>query len=375
MVLSRRNLIRGSAAIGAASLVPGCVTPGSIVAGTSSPLCLPHPIVRPDRLIRDLVGLRPFRPSGFVVRAEQLADKRLIHNYGHGGAGITLSWGSSRLATNLGLPGHSGPVAVIGAGVMGLTTARLAQEAGYDVTVYAKALPPETTSNIAGGQWYPSTLYRRDAIDSTFETQLIAASDYSYRRFQIMIGSDYGVRWMTNYELSRSPHGMGNTDRLIARMLPEIRPLDASEHPFGDYAVRAWQGMLIEPPVFLRRLLRDIQIAGGRIAVRDFRTPIDIAALPETLVFNCTGLGARDLFGDKELEPLRGQLAVLLPQPEIDYALLGPGNLYMFSRSDGLILGGTADPSDNLTPDPAIRESFISGYGRLASQWRCNAAA
>ena len=58
----------------------------------------------------------PIARSGFVVRAEALGDKRLVHNYGHGGAGITLCWGSSKLATELGLPGHQGPVAVIGAG-------------------------------------------------------------------------------------------------------------------------------------------------------------------------------------------------------------------------------------------------------------------
>jgi glycine/D-amino acid oxidase-like deaminating enzyme len=54
--------------------------------------------VVPTRVIRSMVGLRPFRPSGFVVRAEKLDAKTVIHNYGHGGAGITLSWGTSQLA-------------------------------------------------------------------------------------------------------------------------------------------------------------------------------------------------------------------------------------------------------------------------------------
>ena len=60
-------------------------------------------------MIRTVAGLRPYRAAGFVVRAEALGDKRLVHNYGHGGAGITLSWGTSKLATELGLPGHQGP--------------------------------------------------------------------------------------------------------------------------------------------------------------------------------------------------------------------------------------------------------------------------
>ena len=130
---------------------PGCVTPGERLRN-SGRLCLPPVNVDASRIIRTVAGLRPYRDSGFVVRAEALGDKRLVHNYGHGGAGITLSWGSSKLAADLGLPGHGGPVAVIGAGVMGLSTARLVQEAGFPGTVYAKALPPQTTSNVAGGR-------------------------------------------------------------------------------------------------------------------------------------------------------------------------------------------------------------------------------
>src|SRR5436189_2413997 len=110
-----------------------------------------------------MAGLRPYRRQGFVVRAEALGDKRLVHNYGHGGGGITLSWGSSKLAAELGLQGHSGPVAVLGSGVMGLSTARLVQEAGFQVVIYAAALPPDTTSNIAGGQFHPFSVFREES--------------------------------------------------------------------------------------------------------------------------------------------------------------------------------------------------------------------
>src|ERR1700749_3615103 len=55
---------------------------------------LPPVRVSPDREIRTVVGLRPYRPSGFVVRAEKIGDTLVVHNYGHGGSGITLSWGT-----------------------------------------------------------------------------------------------------------------------------------------------------------------------------------------------------------------------------------------------------------------------------------------
>ena len=70
------------------------------------------------------------------------------------------------------------------------------------------------------------------------------------------------------------------------------------------------------------------------------------------MVFNCTGLGARELFDDLKLGPVRGQLEVLLPQPEIDYCYLS-GLGYMFPRRDGIILGGTFDHDDwSLEPNP-----------------------
>src|SRR5687767_3065787 len=102
--MDRRQFI-GSAALSFAGLaLPGCATTGMRTAARTG--CLPAVQVSAERVIRTVAGLRPYRAAGFVVRREALGDKKLVHNYGHGGAGITLSWGSSRLATQLGLPGH-----------------------------------------------------------------------------------------------------------------------------------------------------------------------------------------------------------------------------------------------------------------------------
>jgi glycine/D-amino acid oxidase-like deaminating enzyme len=369
LVTSRRRLLLSAPA----ALLPlgACATTGTAPAPPAAarpPFCLPPVKAAAERVIREVVGLRPYRKGGFVVRAEALGDKRLVHNYGHGGAGITLSWGTARLATELGLQGHQGKVAVLGAGVCGLTTARLAQEAGFEVTVYAKHMPPETTSNIAGGQWYPAFLYRRGTATPAFMEQFRQAAGFAYRRHQIHAGHDYGVRWMTNYDISDSPPGPDtfSADDWLQALIPNSRDLAPGQHPFGQTWVSAWDGMIIEPPVFLRRLMQDIQIAGGRILIRDFHSAAEVAALSETLVFNCTGLGARELFGDTELRPLRGQLAVLEPQAEVDYALTAPGGLYMFSRTDGVILGGTHQMDDwNLEPDPDTTRRIVEGHRAL----------
>ena len=113
------------------------------------------------------------------------------------------------------------------------------------------------------------------------------------------------------------------------------------EHPFPLDNVVRFDTMYVETGRFLRQTMRDIQIAGGRIEVRDFATPPTIAGLPEKLVFNCTGLGARDLFGDQELasgaRPARDPAAAA--RGALRAAAEAPG--YMFPRADGIILGGT----------------------------------
>jgi D-amino-acid oxidase len=363
-----RRFFLGSAAVGLA--LPGCVAkprPAGLATPGRSIACLPPVNVSAARVIRTVAGLRPYRASGFVVRGETLGDKRLVHNYGHGGAGITLSWGSSKLAVQIGLPGHRGPVAVIGAGVMGLTTARLVQEAGFAVTLYTEALPPHTTSNIAGGQISPFGHFEAAEVTPEWRAQFQAAMDYSWRRFQIMVGDDYGIRWLPTYQES------ADIGRWSDRFHPDARALGPSEHPFPVESLIRYNTMYVETGRFLRELTEDVMLAGGRIEVRRFGAPADIAALSEKLVFNCTGLGSRELFGDRELHPVRGQLAVLIPQPEVRYAFAGSAG-YMFPRADGILLGGTFERDEwEASPQPADIERIVGSHRELFAGFRCKA--
>src|SRR4051794_41724227 len=151
--MTRRTLLGG---IG---LLAGCAAKRPTLGTTTAPVRLPRVRVSADRVIRTIVGLRPFRPSGFVVRAVQVEDKLVVHHYGHGGAGITLSWGTAELAVAEGARSAERDCAVIGCGVIGLTTARVLQQRGYRPTIYAREMPPSTTSNVAGGGLGPGAGY------------------------------------------------------------------------------------------------------------------------------------------------------------------------------------------------------------------------
>ena len=125
--------------------------------------------------------------------------------------------------------------------------------------------------------------------------------------------------------------------------------------------------MYVETGRCLRRLEADFRRAGGRIEVRRFAIPDELAALVEPVIVNCTGLGSNELFGDEDLIPVRGQLAILLPQPDVDYAYsLESG--YMFPRPDGILLGGTFehDAWDAVTTPDAIA-GIIAAHKALNS--------
>jgi glycine/D-amino acid oxidase-like deaminating enzyme len=126
--------------------------------------------------------------------------------------------------------------------------------------------------------------------------------------------------------------------------------------------------MLIEPPVYLQALLDDVARMGGRIEVRELGSPADVEALPEPIVVNCTGLGARSLFGDDELRPIKGQLVFQLPQPEVDYIALH-GEAYMFPRRDGILLGSTYERGIfDVEPTEAGNLRIIQGAAALFAQ-------
>jgi len=332
-----------------------------------APVPLARVRVAPERVIRTIAGLRPFRASGFVVRAEKLDAKVVIHNYGHGGAGITLSWGTAQLAVLEAAHIETRQAAVVGCGVVGLSTARLLQQRGYAVTIYTKAMPPDTTSNVAGGLWSPVTLYDHERVTPEFRRQFGEAGRFAFRRYQSLVGEAYGVRWLPLYSLSRDsayqPPPSESAASEIEPLFPDARQLTRTEHGFDVPYVYRRYSMLIEPAIYLNALLRDFLTARGDLVVREFRDARDLASLPEALLFNCTGLGARDLFHDDELIPIRGQLSFLLPQPEIDYMTVGPGDIYMFPRHDGVLLGGSHQRGvwdtqvDPTTTDRVLREN------------------
>ena len=342
--------------------------------GSREPLAarLAPVLASPDRVIRQVVGLRPFRRSGFNVSVERVGDVTVVHNYGHGGGGISLSWGTAMLAVEHALATPHRVAAVLGAGVVGLSTARCLQDHGFQTAVYAADLPPNTTSNVAGASWGPFSVFDVDRRPVGFDGQFVRAARLSYEYFDRLAGPHYGVSWRQNYFLSDGrPEGFAvpsEEDRLIDGIRPDVEPLLEHEHPFGGLDVSRRRTMLIEPPAYLSALLGDFRAAGGDVRVRRITDRAELSLLGVPLVMNCTGLGAAALFGDPDMLPIKGQLVVLEAQQEVDYLTIGPGDLYMMPRADGVVLGGTHERGVwSLEPNPTEAARILDGHRRLFS--------
>jgi len=366
---SRRQILKTIGAGAVAASVSACAPMATTTARyqrpySRKPWVAPH--ISMENVIREVVGHRPFRPAGFVVRSEQLGEKVVVHNYGHGGSGITLSWGSSALAVRETLGMEHRDVAVIGSGIMGLTSARLLQDAGWNVTIYTKAMARHTTSNVAGGEWGPFSSHDPEVSSDAYKSQLAFAARIAHHAHTNLGGADYGIHWTELYRPSNSPDDGDNGE--FADLYPYEDVLGPGEHPFPTDYCHVSVTMMMEPATYLRRLTEDVHQAGGKFVIRNFAAKEELLTLSEPVIFNCTGLGARQLFGDEDLVPVKGQLVFMPPDPDVDYLTIGggQGNLYMFSRSDVLLLGGTFKIGDwSTNPEPAETARIVAEHQKL----------
>lgn len=331
---------------------------------------LPKVKVSEDRVIKETVGLRPFRMSGPRIESQELGNKTIVHNYGHGGSGWSLSWGTALIASELVQQTQQKQIAVMGCGVVGLATARTLQQRGHEVTIYTKESYPNITSAMATGTWSPtSRLIHPTKVTPEFAALYQKACTHSYRTFQRLLGLNQVVDWMDNYRVhSSNPRNerVGDySDDLRSKLaMPDFYPksvvLARKENPFKYPMVSRNPTTIFNIPSYLKMMRDDFLLAGGKIEIKTFQKPDDVDALPQKCIVNCTGLGAQEIFGDEELMPVSGQLCFLIPQPELNYRA-NMGGVYFIPRRDGIMLGGNGiDGNWDTTPDPAVKEKYLT---------------
>ena len=246
---------------------------------------------------------------------------------------------------------------VIGCGVSGLTTGIALLRAGHSVRIWAKALPPETTSNVAAAVWYPYMAFPADRV--------AAWSADGYRVFlELASNPDTGVIQSRVFDLLRAPA----PDPAWKDDVHDFRHAPADELPAGFADARVFVAPVIDTSRYLDYLMRTFRAEGGNIEQRTVRDMSQALAESHAVV-NCTGLGARELVGDSEFRPLRGQ--VVRVRPTGSRRVLLDDNeagevTYIVPRISDTILGGTDDEGDERTePDPAITRDILRRCARL----------
>ncbi len=115
---------------------------------------------------------------------------------------------------------------------------------------------------------------------------------------------------------------------------------------------------------YSRQLVNDFLVAGGTIETREFHSPQDLGGLPQKVLINCTGYGARQLWSDDSVIPIRGQIAWLIPQEGLTYGLIY-GDLFVLCRRDGIVVQPNPQGDDtgwndsNEQPDRAAAEAGV----------------
>ena len=380
-LVSRRALL-GAAAV--SGLAPS-------IARAQPAFAVPAPLVpiraRPDRIIDITVCTRPFRAQGPRIEAQRVGGQLVVHNYGHGGSGWSLSWGSAREAVKLALAARPREIAVIGCGAIGLTSAIVAQRAGLKVRIVARDLPPEVPSLSASGVWSPaSRICTEEHADAAFRQRWETMARHSFHRFQQLLGlADTPVEWRDGYVMSDLPfdqpmapeHERAGEPEYpdLDERLEDIRPrsvaLSAAENPFPVPHVRRYTQLTFNLAAYSRLLMSEFLRQGGHFEIREFTHPRQFAQLRERVLIHATGYGARALLGDETLTPVRGQTAKLIPQPGMDYGITWRGhNLSVVPRRDGILVQAHAAGdfgSADTTPDRAASAAAVE---RLASLFR-----
>jgi hypothetical protein len=355
-LLGRRQLLAGAGAAALLGALDGCVVSAP---GPKPPPRLQLVPVRAstDRITRITVCTRPFRAQGPRLDVERVGAKTVVHNYGHGGSGWSLSWGSSSIAVQKAMATGDRDIAVIGCGAMGLTSSLLLQRRGARVTIYAKELPPDVRSSLASGLWTPDSRicfeqYATPAFKQQWQ-QMARTSFQSYQNYLGLPGSpvefidSYFVSDTANSSPQRTPPDnrpefAGLQRELIGDLMPQGVEFAPGSHSLGQRYLRRNTLMMFNITEYARLLVADFIAAGGRIEIAEFHTPEDFAGLRERTVINATGYGARALFGDQSVIPVRGQLARGIPQPEVGYGLFYKGVSFV-PRRDGLVFQDVGD--------------------------------
>ncbi|QEC66014.1 FAD-dependent oxidoreductase [Panacibacter ginsenosidivorans] len=224
-------------------------------------------------------------------------------------------------------------IAIIGAGISGMSSASLLKENGHDITIYANAFSPNITSNKAAAFWFPYHI-RNDKRGINWCRQTYMVYTEMAKR------SETGISMRKLIKVQRK--GMEDGEPVWIDFMPKgsMRMMHAYELPEDIAIGYEVQVPLIETQIFLPFLQKKLTADGVKFIQQEIKGFTELTN-DYDFVINCSALGSRSLCNDTSIISVRGQVALLSPLHDMHLYLDNEKPLYIVPRKDAIIIGGT----------------------------------
>jgi D-amino-acid oxidase len=291
-------------------------------------------------------------------------------------------------------------VAIVGAGVSGLTCGLVFAEGGYQTVISAKEIGQQTTSGAAAAVWFP--------YDAEPEDKVIPWALDTYRTLiDISRNADSGVSMIELRQFSRAEEiripdwAIPLGAREVVPSSPSAMSTDVGDAAAGEPA--PWmakpeaEGMaseqitspkvfksgfslrvpLMDTTIYLDYLAKRFVAAGGSIVANATFAQLEDIDPKFRVVINCAGIGARELVRDTGLEPHRGQVAIVPRIKDLAHAVVCDDAplMYAIPRSNDCVLGGTNDLNEDIAVDSATTTRIVAECSRALNVEKPNILA
>jgi D-amino-acid oxidase len=253
-------------------------------------------------------------------------------------------------------------VAIVGAGVSGLTCGVIFAERGYRTAIFAKDVGQQTTSSVAAAVWFP---YHVEPAE-----RVIPLALETYQVLLDLTGvPETGVSMIESRQFLRTgeieipdwaiPLGAKRLSSVVTGL---CRVRNRAQR--GGYSFKSGFSLpvpLMDTTIYLDYLAARFRNAAGEIHANVGFEKLEDIDTKFDLVINCAGIGARSLVQDADLEPHRGQVAIVPKIEGLSTAIVCDDEplMYAIPRTNDCVFGGTNELSDNLTADPATTSRIV----------------
>ena len=249
-------------------------------------------------------------------------------------------------------------VAIVGAGVSGLTCAVVFAERGYHTAIFAEEAGQRTSSAAAAAVWFPYDAEPADVVIA-----------WALETYKVLVDlsrdSGTGVSTIELHQFSRTG-GISIPDWAHS-LGASVIPTGVEESLTVFRSGFAMNVPLMDTTIYLDYLANRFIKAGGEINPNVQFKKLEAVDPKFDLVINCAGIGARELVDDIDLEPHRGQVAVVPKIDNLNCAIVCDDEplMYAIPRRNDCVFGGTNEISDNLAVDPAATSTIVAECSRV----------